>query len=61
MTISAKPVCRFGAAALAFGLTLVAPVSAANNHSDAGTWAMILLTGPTQIAVPAPSQPTSLD
>jgi uncharacterized protein (TIGR03437 family) len=36
-------------------LSLITPVSAAMAaDADAGTWRMIVLTGPTQIAVPAP-------
>ena len=36
-------------------------VNAATTDPDAGTWRMIVLTGPTQIPVAAPAQVTSLD
>jgi membrane-associated phospholipid phosphatase len=45
-------------------LTLVPcmpPVSAAGDDPDAGTWQMIVLSGPTQISVPAPLQVTHPD
>lgn len=45
---------RFVAAAMA----LVWPLAAANNDANAGAWKMIVLSGPTQIAVPAPSAVT---
>jgi uncharacterized protein (TIGR03437 family) len=34
------------------------PLAAANNDADAGSWQMIVLTGPTQISVPAPAPVT---
>jgi hypothetical protein len=49
---------------LAAALTLassVRPLSAQNNDSNAGTWQMIVLSGPTQIAVAAPLQVGSSD
>ncbi len=36
-------------------------LAAANNDADAGTWQMIVLTGPTQFTVAPPSSVTSLD
>jgi membrane-associated phospholipid phosphatase len=39
----------------------VAPLAAAGNDPNAGTWQMIVLSGPTQIPVAAPLQVTSLD
>ena len=36
-------------------------VSAAGTDPDAGTWQMIVMSGPTQFAVPAPAQISSLD
>lgn len=41
--------------ALVFSTAHVAPASAAGNDADAGNWAMIVLTGPTQIPVPLPA------
>ena len=49
------------AAVVATALPPTAPLKAAGNDADAGTWQMIVMTGPTQIAVPAPSQVGSLD
>jgi hypothetical protein len=46
------------------GAMAVAPavgVNAATTDPDAGIWRMIVLSGPTQISVAAPSQVTSLD
>ena len=39
----------------------VAPLKAAGNDPTAGTWQMIVLSGPTQISVAAPLQVASLD
>ncbi len=50
-----------GAAAIGLLLLGAAPVAAQRNDANAGTWQMIVLTGPTQIAVPAPLQETNLD
>jgi uncharacterized protein (TIGR03437 family) len=44
-----------GCAAMLFAAL---PLAAAVNDSDAGTWKMIVLTSPTQIAVPAPAPVT---
>jgi len=59
---------RFAAAGLTFVITIVgasykqrAPLAASNNDADAGTWQMIVLAGPTQFAVAAPSQVGSFD
>ena len=51
-------------ATVATALTAALPASAGQARStdaDAGTWRMITLTGPTQIAVPAPAQTSSAD
>jgi hypothetical protein len=51
---------------MAFTLTItgavadVAPLAAASNDADAATWQMIVLTSPTQFAIPLPAQVTSL-
>ena len=47
----------FMAALLAGAAAL--PLVAAGNDPDAGKWQMITLTGPTQIAVPAPAAVSS--
>jgi hypothetical protein len=39
----------------------LAPLTPASTDADAGAWQMIVLTGPTQIAVPAPSQVAGVD
>lgn len=59
---------RYVAAVTAFALTIIgasynqrSSLAAPNNDADAGTWQMIVLTGPTQFVVPAPSQVTSMD
>ncbi len=58
MSMSRRLVAATTAAAFAFAAT---PARAANNDADAGTWQMIVLTSPTQIAVPAPSAISSID
>jgi PAP2 superfamily len=37
----------------------LAPLAPADVDADAGTWRMLVLTGPTQVAVPAPAATTS--
>ena len=59
MTIAPKAICGFLAAAIAFAPSI--GVKAATTDPDAGTWRMIVLTGPTQVPVPLPSQVTSLE
>jgi hypothetical protein len=49
----------FLAAAIAFAPSL--SVNAATPDPDAGTWRMIVLTGPSQVPVPAPAQVSSLE
>ncbi|MBZ5636030.1 MAG: phosphatase PAP2 family protein [Acidobacteriia bacterium] len=44
--------CWFGAAVMAVAAT---PLSATGNDADAGSWQMIVLTGPTQFTVAAPA------
>jgi hypothetical protein len=56
-----KRASGFVAAVLAFALTIIEVGAASNTDADAGTWQMIVLTGPTQFAVPAPAHVTSLD
>jgi len=56
MTISRKPSYNLVLAALA--VVAVVPMSAASNDPGAGTWQMILLTGPTQVPVAAPAPVT---
>ena len=50
-----RSVCLATTLAFVFSTAHVAPVSAAGNDADAGRWAMIVLTSPTQIAVPLPA------
>ena len=45
----------FFTGAFAALLCAALPLAAATNDSDAGSWKMIVLSGPTQIAVPAPA------
>ena len=59
MTIARKTICRFLAAAIAFAPSI--GVNAATTDPDAGTWRMIVLTGPTQVPVAPPAQVNSLD
>ncbi len=59
MTITHKAICGFLAAAIAFAPST--GVNAATADPDAGTWRMIVLTGPAQVPVPLPSQVTSLE
>ena len=59
MTIARKTICGFLAAAIAFAPSV--GLNAATTDPDAGTWRMIVLTGPTQVPVPLPAQVTSLD
>jgi PAP2 superfamily len=56
-----RPVAAVVLLALAVTTGQVSHVSAAGNDADAGAWTMIVLTGPTQIPVPLPSQVSSLD
>ena len=55
------PVVRVLVAAAILSVLRAAPLSAQNTDANAGDWRMIVLTGPTQIAVPAPLQETSAD
>lgn len=48
----------FFTGAFAAILCAALPLAAATNDSDAGSWKMIVLSGPTQIAVPAPAPVT---
>jgi hypothetical protein len=57
---ASRSIVRYVAAALAVVGT-AARLAAAGNDSSAGTWQMIVLSGPTQIAVAAPLQVASLD
>lgn len=38
---------------------VLAPLAPADNDAEAGSWRMLVLTGPTQVAVPAPAAVTS--
>jgi hypothetical protein len=55
------PIARVLAAAALLSLLRAVPVSAQAADAGAGNWQMIVLTGPTQIAVPAPLQETHPD
>lgn len=57
---TSRRISWFVAAVLAAAST-VAPLKAAGNDPTAGTWQMIVLSGPTQISVAAPLQVASLD
>jgi hypothetical protein len=59
MTLAGKNVHWFLAVAMALAPAI--GVDAATTDPDAGTWRMIVLTGPTQVAVAPPSSVTSLD
>ena len=61
MTARRPVVHVFLAALLAIVLHAVAPLSAQNADANAGTWQMIVLSGPTQIAVAAPLQESNAD
>jgi hypothetical protein len=55
------PIARVLAAAALLSLLRAVPVSAQAADAGAGNWQMIVLSGPTQIAVPAPLQETHPD
>lgn len=59
MSLSRKASIWFVVAMTAFAPA--APLTAAGNDADAGTWQMLVLTGPTQFTVAAPAAVTSLD
>ena len=59
MTVARTQIHWFLAGAIAIASSI--GVNAATTDPDAGTWRMIVLTGPTQIPVSAPAQVTSLD
>ena len=59
MTVARKHIHWFLAAAMAFAPSI--GVNAATTDPDAGTWRMIVLTGPTQVPVAPPAQVNSLD
>ena len=59
MTVARTHIHWILAAAMAIALSIGA--NAASTDPNAGTWRMIVLTGPTQIPVAAPAQVNSLD
>lgn len=56
-----KSAVAFVAAAAALVVAIAGVDAAPNDDANAGAWQMIVLTGPTQFALPAPLQVTSLD
>ena len=59
MTVARTHIHWFLAAAMTFAPSIGG--NAATTDPDAGTWRMIVLTGPTQVPVAPPAQVTSLD